>query len=222
MLDCVELSTTAQPDAAVIWLHGLGADGYDFVPMVKELEALQVPAARYVFPHAPMRAVTINGGFVMRAWYDIYEMDFVRREDEAGVRQSQAQLEALIEREVDRGVPSERIVLAGFSQGGAIVLHTGLRQTQTLAGIVALSTYLPLAHRLEAERATANAQVPIFMAHGTADPVVPMARGTTTREQLSALAYDVQWHEYPMQHSVCAQEVGDLADFLRQVLSESD
>ncbi len=218
MLDCVELATTPTPDCAVIWLHGLGADGYDFVPVVKELEALQAPAARYVFPHAPKRAVTLNGGYVMPAWYDIVDTDLVRREDDAGVRQSQAQVEALIEREVERGIARQRIVLAGFSQGGAIALHTGLRQTQPLAAVVALSTYLPLAPSFETERATASQAVPIFMAHGQSDPVVPMTRGAASREQLTRLGYCVHWHTYAMQHSVCAQELQDLAAFLGQVL----
>ena len=221
MLECVEVATTPQPTAAVIWLHGLGADGYDFVPLVKELEALETPAARYVFPHAPMRAVTINGGYVMRAWYDITDADFVRREDEAGVRESQAQTEALIEREVARGIARNRIVLAGFSQGGAIALHTGLRQTQPLAGLMALSTYLPLATQFTNERSAASQSVPIYMAHGLSDPVVPLARATASHEQLLALGYAVQWHTYPMPHSVCAQEVSDIAAFLRQTLSES-
>lgn len=219
MLDCVEIATTPQPSASVIWLHGLGADGYDFVPIVKELEALKAPAARFLFPHAPVRPVTINGGHVMRAWYDILGVDLVRREDDAGVRQSQAQTEALIEREVARGIARERIVLAGFSQGGAIALHTGLRQAQPLAGVVALSTYLPLAATFEAERHQASAQVPIFMAHGVSDGVVPLQRAEASREQLEQLGYRVDWHTYPMQHSVCAQEVQDLAQFLQRTLS---
>ncbi len=218
MLDCVELATTPAPHCAVIWLHGLGADGYDFVPLVKELEALQAPAARYVFPHAPKRPVTINGGYVMPAWYDIIDAEFVRREDEAGVRESQAQIEALIEREVERGIAPNRIVLAGFSQGGAIALHTGLRQAQPLAAVVALSTYLPLAKPFETERAAASGAVPIFMAHGQSDPIVPLERGAASREQLTRLGYAVHWHTYAMQHSVCAEEIQDLAAFLRQVL----
>lgn len=218
MLECVELATTPQPTASVIWLHGLGADGYDFVPIVKELEALKAPAARFVFPHAPVRPVTINGGHVMRAWYDILGVDLVRREDESGVRQSQEQTEALIEREVARGIGRDRIVLVGFSQGGAIALHTGLRQKQPLAGVVALSTYLPLAASFEVERNQASAQVPIFMAHGVSDGVVPLQRGEASRAQLEQLGYTVHWHTYPMQHSVCAQEVQDLARFLQNTL----
>ncbi len=219
LLDCVELQTHAAPDATVIVLHGLGADGYDFVPIVKELEALGAPAARYVFPHAPKIAVTINNGYVMRAWYDILGTDLVRREDEAGLRRSQQQVEALIEREVARGVLASRIVLAGFSQGGAITLQTGLRQTQPLAGLVALSCYLPLAPLFADERAAASAQVPVFLAHGSSDPVVPLARGAAARDQLKQLGYAVEWHEYPMPHSVCGEEVEDIATFLKRVLA---
>ena len=218
LLEAVELQTRRDPGASVIWLHGLGADGYDFVPVVRELEALGAPPARYVFPHAPMMPVTINGGYVMRAWYDILGTDLVRREDEAGIRASQAAVERLIEREVARGTPSERIVLAGFSQGGAITLQTGLRRPQPLAGLVALSCYLPLADRFEAERHTGSAGVPIFLAHGNADPVVPLARGTASRDRLTALGHPVQWHEYPMPHSVCAEQIRDIAAFLQRVL----
>ena len=218
MLDCVELQTRPQLAASVIWLHGLGADGYDFVPVVKELEALGAPAARYVFPHAPQMPVTINGGYVMRAWYDILGTDLVRREDEAGLRRSQAQVERLIAREVERGTPRNRIVLAGFSQGGAITLQAGLRQAEPLAGLIALSCYLPLAPLFEAERAAGSAGVPVFMAHGTSDPVVPLARGAASRDQLRSLGYAVEWHEYPMPHSVCAEEIEHIAAFLQRVL----
>ena len=221
LLDCVELQTTPSPTAAVIWLHGLGADGYDFVPVVKELESLGAPAARYVFPHAPRIAVTINGGYVMRAWYDILGTDLVRREDESGLRRSQAQVEQLIEREVGRGIERRRIVLAGFSQGGAIALQTGLRQREPLAGLVALSSYLPLAPLFEAERAPQSATVPLFLAHGTSDPVVPLARGLASRDQLQSLGYVVEWHDYPMPHSVCADEIGHIAAFLGRVLPRS-
>ncbi len=219
MLDCIELQTRDQPSASVIWLHGLGADGYDFVPVVKELEALGAPAARYVFPHAPQIPVSINNGYVMRAWYDILGTDLVRREDEAGLRRSQAQVEQLIDREVARGMPRARIVLAGFSQGGAITLQTGLRQAEPLAGLVALSCYLPLAPLFAAERAAGSAAVPILLAHGSSDPVVPLARGTAAREQLQQLGYAVQWHEYPMPHSVCGEEIEDIAAFLKRVLA---
>jgi phospholipase/carboxylesterase len=219
VLDCVELQTRPDPTAAVIWLHGLGADGYDFVPVVKELESLGAPVARYVFPHAPQIPVTINGGYVMRAWYDILGTDLVRREDEAGLRRSQGQVEALIAREVERGIARDRIVLAGFSQGGAIALQTGLRQPEPLAGLVALSSYLPLAALFEAERAAGSAKVPVFMAHGSADPVVALARGVASRDQLKALGYAVEWHDYPMPHSVCADEIEHIASFLQRVLA---
>jgi len=202
----------------VIWLHGLGADGYDFVPVVRELELLKTPAARYVFPHAPTRAVTINGGYVMRAWYDILGNDLVRREDEQGIRESQQQVEALIAREVERGTPRSRIVLAGFSQGGAIALQTGLRQREPLAALLALSTYLPLAAAFDAEREDVSRSVPIFMAHGRSDPVIPLARATTSRDQLKAAGYSVEWHEYEMPHSVCEDEIRAIAAFLGRVL----
>jgi len=218
LLEIVELQTTASPTRAVIWLHGLGADGYDFVPVVKELETLGAPAARYVFPHAPMMPVTINNGFVMRAWYDIRTADLAHREDEQTIRASQQAVEELIEREVRRGVPRSRIVLAGFSQGAAITLQTGLRQAEPLAGLVALSGYLPLADRLAAERHAASAGVPVLMAHGTDDPVVPIARAVHSRNLLTSLGYAVSWHEYPMPHAVCAEEIEAIAAFLRQRL----
>jgi phospholipase/carboxylesterase len=217
-LEAVELQTVTNPAATVIWLHGLGADGYDFVPVVRELESLGAPPARYVFPHAPMRPVTINGGYVMRAWYDILGTDLERREDEAGIRASQAAVERLIEREVARGTPPSRIVLAGFSQGGAITLQTGLRRPRPLAGLVALSCYLPLADRFEAERHPSSARVPVFLAHGSADPIVAVARGAAARDRLAALGHPVAWHEYPMPHSVCAEQIRDIAAFLREVL----
>jgi phospholipase/carboxylesterase len=218
LLECIELTTTPDPAAAVIWLHGLGADGYDFVPMVKELESCGAPPARYVFPHAPMMPVTINDGFVMRAWYDIRTADLAHREDEGSIRASQAAVQRLIEREVRRGLPSSRIVLAGFSQGAAVTLHTGLRQAAPLAGLVALSGYLPLSEKFAAERSAASSGVPILMAHGNDDPVVPVARGRASRDVLVALGYPVRWHEYPMPHSVCAEEIEAIAHFLRDRL----
>jgi len=219
VLQAVELQTSPSPAASVIWLHGLGADGYDFVPVVRELELLKTPGARYVFPHAPTRAVTINGGYVMRAWYDILGNDLVRREDEQGIRESQQQVEALIAREVERGTPRSRIVLAGFSQGGAIALQTGLRQREPLAALLALSTYLPLAAAFDAEREDVSRSVPIFMAHGRSDPVIPLARATTSRDQLKAAGYSVEWHEYEMPHSVCEDEIRAIAAFLGRVLA---
>ena len=218
-LQCVEVQTIASPTATLILLHGLGADGYDFVPVVRELESHGAPAARYVFPHAPTMPVTINGGYVMRAWYDILGADLVRREDEAGIRASQGLVEALVEREVGRGVPRSRIVLAGFSQGGAITLHTGLRQSQPLAGLIALSCYLPLADVFSTEAAAGSAQVPIFLAHGIQDPVVPLARGSASRDALQTAGYTVEWREYPMPHSVCAEEIRDIAAFMKRVLA---
>ena len=219
LLQCVEVQTSPSPGATVVLLHGLGADGYDFVPVVRELETHGAPAARYVFPHAPTMPVTINGGYVMRAWYDILGADLVRREDEQGIRASQGMVEALIEREVERGVPRSRIVLAGFSQGGAITLHTGLRQPQPLAGLIALSCYLPLADSFEREAAAGSRGVPVFLAHGTQDPVVPLARGAASRDALKAAGYAVEWHDYPMPHSVSAEEIRDLGAFMQRVLA---
>jgi phospholipase/carboxylesterase len=209
-LPTVEQETAPHPTHSVIWLHGLGADGNDFAPIVPELVAPHWPALRFVFPHAPVRPVTINGGMPMRAWYDIAGFDLHANQDEAGMRASIAQLETLIARENARGVPSERIVLAGFSQGGAIALAGGLRHAQKLAGIVALSTYLPLGESLAVERSAANAATPIFWAHGTVDPVVVLQRGVDSRARLESLGYAVEWHTYPMAHAVCAEEIADL------------
>ena len=222
LLDCVELQTQPSPTTAIIWLHGLGADGYDFVPVVRELEALGAPGARYVFPHAATMPVTINGGAVMRAWYDIVGADLIRREDEKGIRASQLQVEALIAREVERGIARRRIVIAGFSQGGAIALQVALRQAEPLAGVVALSCYLPLADRLMAERADASTSVPIFMAHGTSDPIVPLARAVASRDALKAAGHQVEWHQYPMPHSVSEPEIRDIATFLKRVLTSPE
>jgi len=220
-LETIEIETAPQPTAAVIWLHGLGADGNDFAPIVPELELNDLPAVRFVFPHAPKMPVTINNGFVMRAWYDVGLGDLdgkSHREDEQGVRASQAAIERLIARENERGIASRNIVIAGFSQGGAIALQTGLRHPQRLAGIMALSTYLPLAESLPVEAAAANRDVPIFYAHGTYDPVIPPAMAIASREQLTASGYAVQWHEYPMPHSVCAEEITAISAWLRGVL----
>jgi phospholipase/carboxylesterase len=216
--DGVEIETGAQPATSIIWLHGLGADGYDFVPIVQELDLSGLDPIRFVFPHAPSIPVTLNGGYVMRAWYDILGADLTRREDEAGLRQSQHRLNALIEREYRRGSPYERIVLAGFSQGCAMTLMTGLRFPQRLAGMIGLSGYLPLLDSTEAERHPANADTPIFMAHGRQDTVVPYARARDSGSELERLGYTVRWCEYDMSHSVCAEEVVDIADFLQRVL----
>ncbi len=218
LLECVELQTSRAPAATVIWLHGLGADGYDFVPVVKELESLGAPAARYVFPHAPMMPVTINNGFVMRAWYDIRTADLAHREDEDGIRASQSAVEQLIAREIERGTPRDRLVLAGFSQGAAITLQTGLRQADPLAGLIALSGYLPLAEKFADERHAASTGVSILMAHGSGDPVVPIARAIRSRDLLMTLGYSISWHEYPMPHSICAEEIEAIAGFLREHL----
>ena len=211
--ETIEVETAGSPDAAVIWLHGLGADGHDFEPVVPELGLPAALRVRFVFPHAPRRPVTINMGMPMRAWYDILQMGG-GREDADGIRASQAQVEALIARERGRGVAATRIVLAGFSQGGAIALHTGLRHTTRLAGILALSTYLPLASTLPAERNEANRDVPVFMAHGRHDPMIDIARARESRAVLEALGVPVLWREYAMQHSVCAEEVADIGAWL--------
>jgi phospholipase/carboxylesterase len=220
-LETIEIETAPHPSAAVIWLHGLGADGNDFAPIVPELDLGGLPPIRFVFPHAPMRPVSINNGHVMRAWYDVSFGDLEgksRKADETGVRESQAAIGQLIARENQRGVASRKIVIAGFSQGGAIALQCGLRNAERLAGIMALSTYLPLAETLPAEAAAASRDVPIFFAHGTQDPVIPLPMATTSRDKLSALGYAVEWHDYPMPHSVCAEEISDLSAWLQSVL----
>ncbi len=221
LLKSIEVETGKNPSASVIWMHGLGADGNDFVPIVGELGLGTAPAVRFIFPHAPMRPVTINNGYVMRAWYDVSFGDLEgksRRADEEGVRQSQAQINALIEREEKRGISAANIVLAGFSQGGAIALHTGLRHPRKLAGVMALSTYLPLAESLPAEASAANKGAPVFMAHGLFDPVVPLMMGAGSMTFLTGLGYSVEWHQYPMQHSVCAEEIQDIGAWLGKVL----
>ena len=221
LLETIEIETGGNPTASVIWMHGLGADGNDFVPIVNELELDGTPAIRFVFPHAPMRPVTINNGYVMRAWYDVSLGDLEgqsRRADEKGVRESQAQVTALIEREAKRGVAAENIVLAGFSQGGAIALQTGLRHPRKLAGVMALSTYLPLAESLPQEATPANKATPIFMAHGTYDPVVPLMMGAGSMTVLTGLGYAVEWRQYPIPHSVCPEEIEDIGEWLRKIL----
>ena len=216
-LQTIEIETRPKPSHSVIWLHGLGADGNDFVPIVQQL-SLPPLGIRFVFPHAPMRPVTINGGFVMRAWYDIAQQDLVRKEDEQGVRQSQKMIEELIAKEETRGVPANRIVVAGFSQGGVISLQTGLRQPKRLAGVMSLSAYLPLTSMIEKERNSANNDVPIFLGHGIADNIVPLPLGIASRDRLLKLGYDVDWHQYPMPHSVCAAELEDISAWLARVL----
>jgi phospholipase/carboxylesterase len=220
ILDAIEIETGKNPTISVIWMHGLGADGNDFVPIVPELE-LPDAAIRFVFPHAPVQPVTINGGMRMRAWYDISD-SANRREDERGVRASQALVEALVAREKQRGTSASRLVLAGFSQGGAIALQTGLRHPERIAGIMALSTYVPIAEKLPAEANPANHGVPIFMGHGSHDPVIPLPRARESQLLLRSLGYPVEWHEYPMPHSVCAEELGDISAWLGKVLGTQD
>ena len=218
-LETIELETAPNPTASIIILHGLGADGNDFVPIAQELDLASVGPVRFVFPSAPTRPVTINGGYVMRAWYDILGTDLAKREDEAGLRESQALIEALIATERARGIAANRIVLAGFSQGCAMTFMAGLRHGERLGGLLGMSGYLPLAERTAAERSAANAGLPIFQAHGSADPMITMARATASRDVLVALGYPVEWHAYPMPHSVCPQEIVDMNRWLLRVLA---
>jgi phospholipase/carboxylesterase len=218
LLSHIELVTGADPVGTVIWMHGLGADGWDFVPIVRELPLPEELALRFIFPHAPVQPVTINNGVQMRAWYDISMNDISRLPDEKGIRESQASVERLIARERSRGVDTSRIVLAGFSQGGAIALQVGLRHADRLAGIAALSTYLPLENSLDAEAAAANRATPIFMGHGSEDPVVPLQLAEASRAALERRGYEVEWHTWPMPHAVCAEEVEAISAFLGRVL----
>jgi phospholipase/carboxylesterase len=220
-LDTVEIQTGEQPTASIIWMHGLGADANDFVPIVRELDLRDCPTIRFVFPNAPQIPVTLNGGYIMPAWYDIAAAgtDINRREDENGLRHSQTQIEALIAREIERGVAADKIVIAGFSQGCAMTLQVGLRHPQKLAGLMCLSGYVPLADKVAAERHTANQETPIFMVHGTADPVIPVQRAEQSRDLLKQLGYQVEWHDYWMQHSVSPQEIIDIGNWLRKVLN---
>ena len=212
MLESIEVTTASPPKLAVIWLHGLGADGHDFEPIVPEL-GLRI-GVRFVFPHAPVRRVTINGGAPMRAWYDIFGWGGQVSEDSAGIRASATAVARLIDREIERGMPADRVVLAGFSQGGAIALHTALREARALAGVLALSTYLPLAGTLATERSAVNASIPILMAHGSEDPVVPLAYAERSCDVLEGLGYAVDWRTYPMPHSVCLEEIGAIGAWL--------
>lgn len=212
--DAVILQPTETARAAVVWLHGLGADGYDFLPVIPEL-GLDDLAVRFVFPHAPIRAVTINAGQRMRAWYDILSLTRADQQDADGICSSEQLIHDYLRIERERGVPAERIVLAGFSQGGAIALHTGLRYPQQLGGVLALSTYLPLHDHLAAEASDANKQTPILMCHGIEDPVLPIALGTSSRDGMRAMGYSVDWHEYPMQHAVCVEEIAEIGRWLR-------
>ncbi len=214
-LERLEICPKGVVTNSVIWMHGLGADGHDFEPVV---DMLDIPRTRFVLPHAPRRPVTINNGYSMPAWYDLYGLDAASPQDKTGIEQSRTQIESLIATEVSRGIPTQRIVLAGFSQGGAIALHTGLRHPQRLAGIIALSTYLPLKPSLAEEATRVNADLPIFMAHGTFDDVISMTTNQGSREILEQMHYPLEWHAYPMAHSVCEEEIADIRRFLVRVL----
>ena len=220
-LSAVEIDTAPRPDAAVIWLHGLGADGHDFEPLVPELAPRGVGAWRFVLPHAPVRPVTLNAGMRMRAWYDVVGLERHAAQDEAGVRAADAAVRALIRRERERGIACQRIVLAGFSQGGALALFTGTRYPERLAGLIGLSCYLPLSESFAAERQAANATTPVFLAHGAYDPLVDPRFGEQTRAALEAGGHPVEWHSYPMEHAVCPEEIAAIAAFLRRVLGAS-
>jgi phospholipase/carboxylesterase len=218
VLEAVEIETGRNPTGTVLWLHGLGADGHDFAPIVPQLVESHERPLRFVFPHAPVRPVTINGGMAMRAWYDILGFNRGVPHDEVGIRASDAEVRALIQRENQRGIPTKRIVLGGFSQGGAISLFSGPRYPEKLAGIMALSCYMLLEDLLPAQRTPVNYATPIFLAHGNQDPVVDFRRGLEAKQLLEAGGYPVEWHPYVMPHSVCPQEVLDIADWLRKVL----
>ncbi|MET0352019.1 MAG: carboxylesterase [Rhizobacter sp.] len=218
-LEILEYETGADPVATIIVMHGLGADGRDFESFVDELKLDAIGPVRFLFPNAPQIPVTVNGGYVMRAWYDILGTDLARREDEGGLRQSRTLIDALIRRERERGIPANRIVLSGFSQGCAMTLMAGLRHEERLAGLAGLSGYLPLADKTEAELSPANRDVPIFLVHGRQDPVIPLARAIASRDALLALGYEIEWHDYPMPHSVCLEEVAHLNRWLLDVLA---
>jgi phospholipase/carboxylesterase len=218
LLQTIEKETGANPSVAIIWMHGLGADANDFVPLIPELDLAGLPAIRFIFPNAETMPVTINGGYVMRAWYDIAVTDLGRQEDEAGLRASQLKVEALIARENARGIPNERIILAGFSQGCAMTLQTGLRQKAPLAGLMCLSGYVPIAAKAAEEHTPESKQTPIFLVHGRMDPVIPLARATASRDLLTGWGYQVEWHEYAMQHSVCPEEVQHISAWLKKIL----
>lgn len=215
----VIIEAAGEHRASVIWLHGLGADGHDFEPIVPELQLEPARGVRFIFPHAPMRPVTINGGMAMRAWYDVQSPDLTQMEDSDGIRASGQLLHGWIDSEIARGIKSHRVVAAGFSQGGAVALYAGLRYTQPLGGILALSCYLPLAEKLEAEASEANAKTPILMMHGINDPIIPIHQGHASRDQLIRSGYDITWHEYPMAHSVCLEEIAEIAEWLDRLLA---
>jgi phospholipase/carboxylesterase len=216
--NAVVVQPSSSADASIIWLHGLGADGHDFEPIVPHLGSALTERTRFVFPHAPMRPVTINGGYVMRAWYDVVDADIARRADAAGVHESEKILCDYIDAEIASGFPPERVVVAGFSQGGAIALHTGLRYPQRLAGVLGISCYLPLPTEIAGGLAPANATTPLFMAHGTQDPLIPVAAGEQSHNFLKDLDYDIEWHTYPIPHSVCLEEIEDIGRWLLRIL----
>ncbi|MEM8982033.1 MAG: carboxylesterase [Pseudomonadota bacterium] len=222
MLDTVEVNPAGPADGSVIWLHGLGADGHDFEPIVPELKLGPDLALRFVFPHAPVRPVTLNGGMAMRAWYDILGLDRQAKQDEAGIRASANAVNGLIAAEIERGTPPQNIVVAGFSQGGAIATFTALTYPVRLGGLIALSTYLPLADTLAEERHSANADLGVFVAHGEFDPTLPLAYGEDLRDRLTAFGHTVSWHSYPMAHAVCPPEIDAISDFLRAAFSDKD
>lgn len=219
--DCIEICTSPTPVATVIWFHGLGADGNDFAPIVPELQLPETPGIRFLFPHAPIRPVTCNGGYEMRAWYDIYSLETLSQEDKAGLVDSQQRVEALIAAENKRGIPSQRIILIGFSQGGALALYTGLRHQQRLAGIGGLSCYLPLRNSDAAVYSQDNRGTSIFMAHGLQDPVVNFQQGKSSHERLQQMGYSVDWKSYNMEHNVCAEEIRDISNWLTECLAEN-
>lgn len=218
--EMVEVNPKVTPKGSVIWLHGLGADGHDFADIIPELKLPEELGVRFVFPHAPLRAVTINGGYQMRAWFDIYALHIHAPQDEVGIRETQQAINNLIEHEIQLGIPAEKIVLAGFSQGGAMALYCGLRYNQTLGGIMGLSTFLPLLDRLPQEKNPANDHIPIMLAHGMLDSVVPIQLGEMCREFLKGLGYHMQWFTYPMGHEVCLEEIRDIAHWLKKIFSE--
>jgi phospholipase/carboxylesterase len=221
-IDAVEINPSSAVRASIIWLHGLGADGNDFAPLIPQLGIVEPLGVRVVLPHAPRRPVTINNGIIMRAWYDIAAADFRASEDETGIRESAGLVDALIDREVERGVPAGRILLAGFSQGGAMVLHTGLRYSHRLAGILVLSAYLPLAQTLAGECSPASRDVPLLLAHGRQDPVVPIAWAESSRDRLHEMGYAVAWRDYAMPHAVCPEEITDIRQWLIETLGADD
>jgi phospholipase/carboxylesterase len=218
LLEHIQIETNDNPEIAIIWMHGLGADGNDFVPIVSELDLDGLPGIRFIFPHANTMPVTISNGYVMRSWYDITGLELGRREDETGLRASQKDIEAFIEREKARGIPASRIILAGFSQGCAMAIQTGLRHPEPLAGLLCLSGYVPLSAKLGAERTEASLATPIFMAHGRYDNVVPFNRAEASRDLLVSLGYQLEWHEYTMQHTLCLEEVQHISAWLKKVL----